>query len=249
MKAVNLDEALRGVYIDFEGGGAVRTAFLGVLWPNEANEPEFGQYLFDEALWPMAEERNIDTDGFIEQADLTETLQELREVAEAQERLVFAYAEHEQKMIRNHLPEGELRHWWLQDQNLVNARKVAKRWKTLNHPDVKFSPREGQTTEWHSLANYRDLIGYEVPAEQGPGVVASAIGLVRKELIDSTDESLGDEARSAWKQAIMHNFHDCNGMRELVIKCATDSPRNSAESQESRRAFKALLENWTSGGD
>ena len=51
MKAVNYDEALRGVYIDFEGGGAVRRAFLGVLWLDDTDDIVFRQYVFDEALW------------------------------------------------------------------------------------------------------------------------------------------------------------------------------------------------------
>ena len=78
---------------------------------------------------------------------------------------------------------------------MVNARPIAKRWKTLKHPKVKFPPKEGQTTEWHSLQNYLDLIEYPVPSEYGPGVVASAIDLVRRELTETDSAALSDEAK------------------------------------------------------
>ncbi len=241
MKAVNYDEALRGVYIDFEGGGAVRRAFLGVLWLDDTDDIVFRQYVFDEALWAIVEEHGSDNEGIWERADLTDTLEEIRQLAEAEDRLVFAYSEHEQEMIEEHLQEGELLEWWWQEENLVNARRVARRWKTLNHTGVRFEPQEGQTSEWHSLENYLNLIGYEVPPEYGPGVVAAAIDLVRRELIETDDEPLSDEANFAWDQAVMHNFHDCFGMRELMIICGREAPRVSEEAQAIRRKLETLL--------
>jgi hypothetical protein len=226
MKQVSPDEALRGIYIDFEGGGSVRRALLGVFWLDDTNEFVFRQYLLDEALWPMGEERNSGNEGFWEPADLTDTLEELRQLAEAEDRLVFAYSEHEMKMIKEHLQEGELLDWWLQDQNLVNARKIAKYWKYWKRRSIKFPPKEGQKKEWHSLQNYLDLIDYEVPSEHGPGVVSSAITQVRKELVEG-DGPLSEEANFAWEQAVMHNFHDCCGMRELIIICATEHSSGS----------------------
>ena len=225
MKAVTLKEALRGIYIDFEGGGSVRRALLGALWLDDTNEFVFRQYLLDEELWPLGEERSADNESVWEPADLTETLKELRQLAEAENRLVFAYSEHEQKMIEEHLQEGELLDWWWQEENLVNARIVAKRWKTLKHPGRRFDPQEGKTSEWHSLENYLNLIGYEVPPEHGSGVVATAIALVRNELINTDGGPLSDEAEFAWEQLAMHNFHDCCGMRELMIICGREKPR------------------------
>ncbi len=240
MKVVNLDEALRGIYIDFEGGGPVRRAFLGAFWLDDTNDFIFRQYLLDEALWPMGGERGSGNEGFWEPADLTNTLEELRQLAEAEDRLVFAYSEHEQKMIKEHLQEGELLDWWLQDQNLVNARKIAKYWKYWNRA-VTFPPKEGQKKEWHSLQNYLDLIGYEVPSEHGPGVVSSAITQVRKELVEG-DGPLSEEANLAWEQAVMHNFHDCCGMRELIIICATEQSFDSKGAQEVGKAVDAIGE-------
>ena len=234
MKAVNDDEALRGVYIDFEGGGPVRTALLGALWLDDSNKVVFRQYVFDKALWPTVEEHNTNNEDIWEVADLTDTLEKLRQLAEAEDRLVFAYSEHEQKMIKEHfrgrellLQEAELLDWWLEEQNLVNARRIAKYWKYWKHPKVKFPPKKGQKKEWHSLQNYLNLIGYEVPPEYGPGVVASAINQVRKELIETDGGPLSEEASLVWEQAVMHNFHDCCGMRELIIICATEHSSGS----------------------
>ena len=91
MKQVSPDEALRGIYIDFEGGGSVRRALLGVFWLDDTNEFVFRQYLLDEALWPMGEERNSGNEGFWEPADLTDTLEELRQLAEAEDRLIVSF--------------------------------------------------------------------------------------------------------------------------------------------------------------
>ena len=236
MPRINVDEAARGIYIDFEGGGAVRTAFLGVLWVDDDEKRVFRQDIFDEALWPVVAKRNLPNSEHWQPADLTETLEGLRELAEGENRMVFAYSEYERNRIEEHLPEGELYDWWMNGENLVNARPIAKRWKTLNRPSIRFPPREGQTSEWHSLANYLALIEYEVPTEYGPGVVAAAIDQTRTELI-ATDGAapLSEEAGFGWQQAVMHNFHDCNGMRQLMIKCGTESPRTSVEAQETRR--------------
>ena len=98
--------------------------------------------------------------------------------------------------------------------------------------------RNSTSSEWHSLANYLALIEYEVPPEYGPGVVAAAIDHLRTELI-ATDGAgpLSEEAGFGWQQAVMHNFHDCNGMRQLMVKCGTESPRTRTyeQAQEARR--------------
>ena len=86
-------------FLSFEGGGPVRRAFLGAFWLDDTNDFIFRQYLLDEALWPMGGERGIDNEGFWEPADLTNTLEELRQLAEAEDRLVFAYSEHDQTTV------------------------------------------------------------------------------------------------------------------------------------------------------
>ena len=71
--------------------------------------------------------------------------------------------------------------------------------------------------------------------------MAAAIDLVRRELIETDDEPLSDEANFAWDQAVMHNFHDCFGMRELMIICGREAPRVSEEAQAIRRKLETLL--------
>ena len=225
MRAISNTQAARGIYIDFEGGGAVRTSFLGVLRLNtDTKEEIFHQYLLDEELWPIVSQCDDDHPAVLECADLTNVLKELRELAESEERCVFAYSQHELRMIKNHLQDGELLRWWCDEKNFLDAKKVAKRWKTLKRSEVTFEPKEGQISQHHSLENYLKLINYEVPSEYGPGVVASAIDLVRNELIETNGGPLSKDAKFAWKQAVMHNFHDCDGMRKLMIICADEAP-------------------------
>jgi hypothetical protein len=226
MKALIPEEVERGIYIDFEGGGSLRRAFLGVLvveeLGNQTETFEFTQYLLEKELRPSEEQVGQGIITATEIAELTEVLKTLKERAESEGRLVFAYSEHEKKMIAEHLQEGSLLDWWENPKNLVNARPIAKRWKTLRRPDKKFPPAEGQKKENHSLANYLELIELEVPPECGTGMVASAIDLVRNELKGGT---LSKKAQVAWNNALQHNWYDCYGMYSLMKKCALEAPR------------------------
>ena len=86
MKALTLEEVERGIYIDFEGGGNLRRAFLGVLGPAEGTYDDgqfpFVQYLLDKRLRPTKEQSDSDLAGFTQPADLTDVLNTLRAKAE-----------------------------------------------------------------------------------------------------------------------------------------------------------------------
>ena len=146
-------------------------------------------------------------------------------------------------MIEEHLGDCSLNDWW--QETLVDGRKVAKRWKTWKNKKSKeqivFPPKEGQTTQNHSLQNFLRLIDYHVPTEYSVGVVATALGLVRTELQSTTEATLSDEAAHAWEQAVMHNLHDCLGLRELMIRCGTDKPRVPEKDQSAIDELKRLL--------
>jgi len=244
LRSVNLDEATRGIYIDFEGGGPVRRSFLGIWWQHDDGNPAYRIDLLDTVLWPLAD---IDHDSYRQHfacADLTDTLQELKTRAKAEERLVFAYSEYENRMIEDHLGNCSLNDWW--QENLVDGRKVAKRWKTGKNKKSKqqivFPPKEGQTTQNHSLQNFLRLIDYHVPTDYSVGVVATALDLVRTELQSTTEATLSDEAAHAWKQAVMHNLHDCLGLRKLMIRCGTDKPRVPEKDPSAIDELKRLLD-------
>ena len=106
---------------------------------------------------------------------------------------------------------------------------------------IVFPPKEGQTTQNHSLQNFLRLIDYHVPTDYSVGVVATALGLVRTEIQSTTEATLSDEAAHAWEQAVMHNLHDCLGLRELMIRCGTDKPRVPEKDQSAIDELKRLL--------
>ena len=248
LRSVNLDEAARGVYIDFEGGGSVRRSFLGILWQDDDGDTAYRIDLLDTVLWPLAD---IDHDPYRQHfacADLTDTLQGLKTRAEVENRLVFAYSEYESRAIEEHLGDCSLNDWW--QENLVDGLKVAKRWKTSENKKRKeqhkeqivFPPKEGQTKQNHSLQNFLRLIDYHVPTDYSVGVVATALDLVRTELQSTTEATLSDEAAHAWEQAVMHNLHDCLGLRKLMIRCGTDKPRVPEKDQSAIDELKRLLD-------
>ena len=54
---VAVEEARRGIYIDFEGTMKDPASFLGVLVVNDSGATEFDQPVFEENLWPVVRGR------------------------------------------------------------------------------------------------------------------------------------------------------------------------------------------------
>jgi hypothetical protein len=53
-RQLTIDEAVRAVYIDFEGTAVDPPSFLGAEWW-ERDDLHFVQYVLEPALWPAAE--------------------------------------------------------------------------------------------------------------------------------------------------------------------------------------------------
>lgn len=103
------------------------------------------------------------------------------------------------------------------------------------HAEVKFKkdpkfPERGR----HRLDRYLALIGYSVPKAFGPGGSAKRIRYVR-ELLEKKDgdySPLSLVAKGKWTKALERNWHDCEGLRELVIRCAQDLSRSCSRRLE-----------------
>jgi hypothetical protein len=65
-------------------------------------------------------------------------------------------------------------------------------------------------------------VGYLVPKSFGPGNSASRIRAVREMLLKKGGDYslLTPTVKAKWTKALLHNWHDCNGMREVMIRCA-----------------------------
>ena len=67
-------------------------------------------------------------------------------------------------------------------------------------------------------------VGYEVDKAFGPGNSAQRIRTVRDQLIKRNGEYLNITAVATgkWTKARKHNYFDCDGLREVMIRYATD---------------------------
>ena len=208
------EEAHRGIYIDFEGTAVDPPSFLGVTWVDGETQ-HFVQHVLEKSLWPaaVAKENCLVSEW--------EDLKEVRELSEKEERLIFAWSTHEATELGKRSPDGE---WF--SSNVINAIPIAKKWKREFHPDVTFTrdpqhPMLGR----NRLDRYLKLIEYDVPSILGPGNSARRIRDVRNMLNnkDGDYSALTPTAKGKWTKSLNHNWHDCNGMRALLIAIAQES--------------------------
>ena len=208
-------EAERAIYIDFEGTETDPPSFLGAAWADDAGGLRFVQYVLEPALWPAAEAATGVFGGVLTPADWP-GLAELRRSAEAEDRRIIVWSDRERKALADGvLDEGD-RRWF--DDNVLDAKPLAKRWKRSVRPEAVFErdPKYRMRGRYR-LDRYLELIGYSVPKILGPGNSAQRIRAVRGQLTRRGDyAALTRTVKGKWTKAHKHNWHDCNGLRELV---------------------------------
>lgn len=222
-----VEEAKRAIYIDFEGTMKDPASFLGVLVVGDSGATEFDQPVFDEDLWPVVRHHKPKkTAGYApREADFFETFVALRERAESESRKVFAYSEHEVNEISERILLKREVQWW--QENLLNARPYAKAWKKGHHPDQEFKKAKNKPMSGkYTLDQFFKLIRYEVDKSLGAGNSAQRIKYVRNMLNKHSGNygALSSTAKGKWTKACLHNWHDCEGLRKLMIKVAENAP-------------------------
>jgi hypothetical protein len=218
---VSVAEAQRAIYIDFEGTAVDPPSFIGVAW-SQGNALKFVQHVIEPQLWSAAEAKSLKTGRGSCTSSTWHTLTEIRSLAEQENRRVFAWSNHERDLLVEHMPDNSDGAWF--SSNVENAIKLAKVWKRRHFPDVEF-PRDNpkRLNGRNQLSRYLTLIGYSVPKAFGPGNSAQRIRYVR-EMLQRKDDyaALTPTAKAKWTKALEHNWHDCDGLRQLVLRCAKD---------------------------
>jgi hypothetical protein len=215
------ETAERAIYIDFEGTAVDSPSFLGAAW-SDGDTLYFRQLVLELALWPAAEAKSASVDWFIEPAGW-ESVGELRALAEDENRVLIAWSSHEAEELGSELVPAKHRDWFA--TNVINGIPIAKRWKRATHPNVTFAvdpkhPMRGK----NQLSRFLELIDYHVPKAYGPGNSAKRIRDVREMLNrkDGDYAKLTPVAKAKWTKALLHNWHDCVGLRALMIECVDD---------------------------
>lgn len=228
---ISVTQANRAIIIDFEGTKADPPSLLGVLYVKDGEMTQtFDQFVFETALFPAGDSTEVCTNQ-----DLSTTLINLANLARSENRILIAWSSREIQAIREaNLPSLVMD--FLSD-NVVDARVLARRWKRRFFPDVVFPYITGQGR--HRLSEYMKLIGYPVPSAHGPGNTGQRIRYVRQQLLSKHGEyaDITRVAKGKWTNLLKHNWHDCGGLREILVRVAIDlsddgTDRSSAQQSQ-----------------
>lgn len=206
---ITLKEAERAIYIDFEGFEEKSPTLIGILV-----EDEFEQAVFDPQLNEAAVAKGM------RQASLKEEIPRLVERGKREERFFAAYSRHELNVIQ------EFAGIDLSD-TYRDGRKIAKKWKSKFHKEAAAGCR--------SLKEYLSFIGYQRGAHLGERKSTSRIKAV-KEMLEKRGEfeKMTPVVKAKWTKLLDHNEIDCRGMKELVLRAATEW-EGSLDSRKNKR--------------
>ena len=197
LSRLTAEEAADALYVDFEGLTDRPPVLLGTLHrPGRSEQPRVHQVVLDPLLAPLG--------GEVRPGRQAIAVLVVR--AEARDRRIVAWTEHEFRVVRRLCaddPDLVARF----ESRYVNAHAVARRWVSRCRPEDR--PAEG------TLAAFLDLIGYEVPAGAGPGHVGDTIRAITPTL--AAGRAPTPRQRARWTRLLRHNAHDCAGMRQVCL--------------------------------
>jgi hypothetical protein len=194
-------EALRALYIDFEGEKDKPPVILGVHRRGRGARPFVYVDVVDETFASLAASSR----------SLRDAVATVVRRAEHGDRRIVSWTEHDLKVVRA-LRDEDRDLVARFEARYVNARLVARRWRNKLHG--------GDNPESGRLADYLALIGYVVPDEAAPGQVGETIRVLRRRL--ERGLPLTATQRSRWERLVEHNRHDCAGMRRVCLQATTE---------------------------
>ncbi len=194
-------EALRALYIDFEGRIDEPPVLLGVHRRGRGAQPYVQQDVVDPTF-----------EGLVPRyMPLRDAVANVVQRAVRRDRRIVAWSEHELTVVRT-LASSDPDLVAEFETRFVNALAFAKYWRNKLHAGDR--PEEGR------LADYLDLVGYRVPSCYGPGNVGETIRVVRARL--ERGLPLTDGQHTRWHNLVEHNRHDCAGMRAVCLRATRE---------------------------
>jgi len=194
-------DALRALYIDFEGNKDRPPVLLGVHRVGRGEHPHVQQDVTDPLF-----------DGLVPRyLPLLDAVRRVVVRAEHKGRVIVAWTQHELDVVRVHGaidPDLVARF----EQRYVNAYAVAKRWRNRLHGGDK--PDEGTLYTWLAL------IGWPVGEAAEAGHVGTTLRSLRTTL--EAGRQLSGSQLAAWDRLVAHNHLDCVGMRRLCLAASAE---------------------------
>jgi len=211
----SLIESKRAIYIDFEGTVKDPPSFMGMLYHDQHDQAVFTQYITESGLYPAS-----DAHQQCSNLPLEQVFEILAKRCHDEQRICMAWSTREARVIEECCESEVLRTYLL--EHLWDVKVVGRKWKQKHFPEIQFPYIRGQGR--HRLSEYMKLISYQVPRGHGPGNTGQRIRYVRNQLLRTSGNYIATTSvsKSKWTKLLAHNYHDCNGLREVAIKCASD---------------------------
>lgn len=206
-----VDDWRRAIYIDFEGRLKDPPTFLGMCcednWQVQVLEP---------LLWQADEYGH--PKGEVLSATPLNAFEVIRDGAIGEGRMVVAWSSRElDAILETEGLSSREANWWR--KNLVDGKMHAKR--MARELAIKIAPRKSTMSggeNKNSLASFMEATGYKVPAIHGPGNTAQRILYVRNQVLKKGNfDAISPSAKTKWTNVLSHNYHDCVGLRHVMV--------------------------------
>ena len=194
-------EALRALYLDFEGQKGKPPVLLGVHRHGRGARPCVQQDILDEAFAGLG--RSAMT--------IRQVVTKVVQRAESRDCRIVSWSEYDLGVVRTLRGEDPA----LVDRfeaRYANARGVAERWRNKLYGGDKPDPGR--------LVDYLALIGYSVPPDAAGGAVADTVDALRPRLERGVPPTATQKER--WQRLLEHNRFDCAGMRRVCLRASRE---------------------------
>jgi hypothetical protein len=210
-KQMTLQEARTAFYVDFEGGKDVPPVLMGYLRKHTQ------QYVVEPAFRELGP-------AYLE---LRQAVATVVTRAEKQDRRIVSWSEHDLDIVRSltHEPELIAR----LEARYANGRALAARWAS-RAPGID-QPATGD------LERYLELIGFEVPESAGVGQVGATVRSLQQRLAAGRQPTENQLER--WADLLEHNRYDCEGMKAVCVRAATELEQLDERTRRRRKGRKA----------
>ena len=199
MKQVSVDQAQRGIYIDFEGFKDKPPAIIGLFI-----DGNFNQVVLDSDFEHAARAKGLAVE------DLRQVVERLKSDCERDGRFIIAFSMHELSLIERVCGIDISRYY-------KNGLAIAKRWRWHFHRNIELT--RNSLDEFLSLPS----VDYKVPGHFRKGIATKRLKAVAAGLCRHDEYSrLTAVQKGKWTKLLDYNRHDVLGLRALTLRAAQD---------------------------